>query len=249
MRLFSCSNCGQPVYFENKYCQSCGNKLGFDPLELSMVSLTTLKDGSLLEQASGKKYHYCSNYQYDVCNWVIPDTDPASFCIACSLNRVIPDLTNPKYHNSWAKIEVAKHRLIYALLQWNLPVHSKALHEDGLLFDFLPNPDNNAPRILTGHNNGLITINIAEADDVEREMAKNNMDEVYRTVLGHFRHEIGHYYWDLFIQNTTYLSEFRNLFGDETYDYQLALNRYYMEGPFVMWRDSYISAYASMHPW
>jgi hypothetical protein len=249
MRLFTCGNCGHPVYFQNTYCQSCGNSLGFDPNRLLMISLTLQNEGSLSEQASGQTYHYCANHEYDVCNWIIPDTDPASFCIACSLNRVIPDLSNMVYRARWEKTEAAKHRLVYTLLKWGLPVQSKMFDEAGLVFDFMADAGNNEPRVLTGHTNGVITINIAEADDAEREMARNSMDEVYRTLLGHFRHEVGHYYWDLLIQHSSFLQEFRTLFGDETCNYQEALNRHYAEGAPASWNGNYISSYATMHPW
>ncbi|GAB3418431.1 putative zinc-binding peptidase [Niabella aquatica] len=214
-----------------------------------MIALAHQNNGCLLEQASGKNYHYCANYAYGVCNWVIPDADPAGFCVACALNRIIPDLSNPMYRARWEKTEAAKHRLIYSLLQWGLPVQRKAFDNTGLVFDFMADPGNDSPRILTGHSNGVITINIAEADDVEREMARNSMDEVYRTLLGHFRHEIGHYYWDLLIQGSLLLQEFRTLFGNETHNYQEALNRHYAAGAPPTWNENYISAYATMHPW
>lgn len=251
MQLFTCSHCGQPVYFDNTFCAHCGNQLGFDAIGLKMVSLSVDADGHLAEQSTGQYFHYCQNHQHDVCNWVIPDEDPATFCLACALNRTIPDINQHEYLDRWKKIESAKHRLIYALQKWQLPVFSKAVDEEkGLIFDFkADNPNDKKNRVLTGHADGVITMNIAEADDVEREMAKNNMDEVYRTVLGHFRHEVGHYYWDLLIADSPYLHEFRQIFGDETYSYQDALDKHYQEGAPTDWQRNYISSYATMHPW
>ena len=49
---------------------------------------------------------------------------------------------------------------------------------------------------MTGHNNGLITLALKEADDAVREQVREAMGEPYRTLLGHFRHESGHYFWD-----------------------------------------------------
>ena len=142
---------------------------------------------------------------YNVCNWLVPVGSASPFCTACQLNRTIPDLTKPEYLEKWNAIEIAKHRLIYQLLRLQLPVVSKDQDEvHGLAFDFIAD-DKTAKKkqVFTGHDNGLITINIAEADDIDREMARKQMDEVYRTLLGHFRHEIGHYYWDRLIANTS----------------------------------------------
>jgi hypothetical protein len=251
MQVFKCDNCDQPVYYDNTHCLKCQNNLGFDSIQLKMVSLHQNQNGSLSETYTGQGYHYCSNRQFGVCNWVIPNENPSEFCLACSLNRIIPDISKPEYLARWKVIELAKHRLIYALLRWGFPIISKSMdYERGLAFNFKSDsamPD--GQRVMTGHANGLITMNIAEADDVEREMARNSMDEVYRTVLGHFRHEIGHYYWDRLIAGTENLSTFRKLFGDETYSYQEALNHYYKHGAPADWNENYISAYATMHPW
>lgn len=251
MQLFQCSHCGQPVYFDNTFCASCGNQLGFDSTQLNMLSLQTLPDGSIADNATGQHYHFCDNHQHNVCNWVIPDSDTATFCVACSLNRTIPDISKPAYLARWEVIERAKHRLVYSLLKWGLPVVSKAFDEEkGLIFDFKSDENSqDGKRVLTGHANGVITMNIEEADDVEREMAKNNMDEVYRTVLGHFRHEVGHYYWDILIDNGPFLEEYRTIFGDERESYQEALEKHYQNGAPADWNVHFISAYASTHPW
>jgi hypothetical protein len=145
-------------------------------------------------------------------------------------------------------IEAAKHRLIYSLIRLQLPFVSKVKQpEKGLCFDFVADEQNK--KVFTGHDNGLITINIKEADSIEREMAKKNMNEPYRTLLGHFRHEIGHYYWDVLISNTNNLFSFRQLFGDDSNDYEQALNWHYQNGAPANWAENYISAYASTHPW
>lgn len=253
MKLFTCTNCNNPVYFENTFCIHCNASLGFDADMLQPVALIAENNG-LLSFAKKKKtvfYKYCSNYQYGVCNWLVPAEDSSAFCIACSLNRTIPDLSNPDYVNRWRSIEVAKHRLVYQLLRMQLPVISKQQDEQtGLVFDFKANePNSEEERVLTGHDNGVITINIDEADDIEREMARRQMDEVYRTLLGHFRHEVGHYYWDRLIDNTPDLEKCRQVFGDDSIDYSEALQKHYNEGAPANWNENYISMYATTHPW
>ena len=252
MQLFECSNCHQPVYFDNNYCTSCQHVLGFDAKQMQMVALEGSEDTAIwTEPSSQTQYKFCQNKQYHVCNWLLLETDQHEFCLACSLNRVIPNLSDPKYRQRWHKIELAKHRLVYALLRWKLPLENKVQNPElGLAFDFKADPNcPNEPKVMTGHDNGLITLNIAEADDVERAMARDNMDEVYRTLLGHFRHEIGHYYWDVLVDGTEFLQPCRALFGDERMDYQEALDRHYHQGPPSDWMQHYISPYATMHPW
>jgi len=248
MKLFQCQHCRQPAYFENTSCSNCKTLLGFDPIQLDLLALPDRGEEGELIDTSGNAYRYCQNQKQGGCNWLISHADPGRFCMACSLNRVIPDLSNPAYRKRWRTIENAKHRLLYALLRWQLPFFSKTHNPDtGLGFEFKAANENE--RVMTGHASGIITMNIAEADDVERAMAKKHMDEVYRTVLGHFRHEIGHYYWDILIAGSDYLSDFRNLFGDERTSYQQALKNHYQKSATNGWQESYISSYASAHPW
>lgn len=252
MQLFQCSYCTQPVYFDNYSCTHCQHVLGFDAKHTQMLALTGPNAvGAFTETQTQKNYKFCMNKQYEVCNWLLDLEDPNDFCLACGLNRVIPDLNDLKYRQRWHKIELAKHRLIYSVLRWQLPLENKVQNPNqGLAFDFKADPNcPNEPKVMTGHDNGLITLNIAEADDVERAMARDQMDEVYRTLLGHFRHEIGHYYWDVLVDGTAFLEPCRALFGDERMDYQAALDRHYQNGPAPDWMSRYISPYASMHPW
>jgi hypothetical protein len=171
-------------------------------------------------------------------------------CIACRLNRTIPNLDDADNAGYWSRIEIAKRRLVAQLLAVGLPVKSK-LDEDperGLMFDFLRSPPG-GPAVMTGHANGLITINVEEADDVKREKIKHDLHEPYRTLLGHFRHEVGHYYWDRLVRDSAWLAPFRQLFGDERASYAEALKRNYEQGPPADWANSYISSYATTHPW
>ncbi|SDM25050.1 hypothetical protein SAMN05421823_111222 [Catalinimonas alkaloidigena] len=252
MQLFKCTHCGQLLYFENHHCEKCGYPLGFEPEKLKLVPLVPVHDAVFEIYENGPEtYRYCDNHQHGVCNWLVPTDSPSAYCKACELNRTVPDLSNPDYVARWQTLEFAKHRLVYALLRMKLPLISKFQDPDkGLAFDFLANPtEEGAPRVLTGHADGLITINIEEADDLEREMARKNMDEAYRTVLGHFRHEVGHYYWDRLIADDGRQEAFRALFGDEQADYGEALEKHYETGPPDHWQEEYISAYATTHPW
>lgn len=253
MKLFKCTHCGHLLYFENKQCGHCGHRLGFDVPHLQLVPL--IEEGNDTFTIYGHNnlttYRYCDNHTYGVCNWLVETGGTSTYCKACSLNRTIPDLSKIEYLNRWKEIEKAKHRLIYALLRMHLPLDSKAGNPGkGLTFDFKADEnDNSGEKILTGHDDGLITINIAEADDIEREMARKAMDELYRTVLGHFRHEVGHFYWDRLIDGSHYLDECRQLFGDDRRDYSEALKVHYAQGPPPDWNTSFISAYATTHPW
>ncbi len=196
-------------------------------------------------------YRRCANLESPAgCNWLVPNDDPQQLCVSCRLNRTIPDLSIAENRENWARIEIAKRRLISAVVALGLPIRSR-LGEDperGLAFDFLHTPAQ-GPTVLTGHENGIITLNIEEADDATREKIREQFHESYRTLLGHLRHEIGHYYWDRLIPGTSWHARFRALFGDESQDYSAMLAKHYASGPPADWPDRYVSAYASAHPW
>ena len=212
--------------------------------------------------AQVQTYARCANLTTPAaCNWLIALVPATGFesqppaqllCHACRLNRTIPDLNDGAHPDNgvlWGKIELAKRRLFSSLLALGLPVQS--LTEDpvrGMAFDLLRSPDGGPP-ITTGHHNGLITLNLLEADDAAREAVRAAMREPYRTLLGHFRHEIGHYYWDRLVRGTPWMDGFRALFGDETQDYAACLQTNYTQGPPADWALHYVSAYASSHPW
>jgi hypothetical protein len=253
MKLFECQNCRQPLYFENTRCESCGLALGYLPGR-ETVSALKGSEGDWRPLAERRwKYRYCANVVHGVCNWLVRTDSPDALCLACRHNRTIPDLSVPENQPRWQKIEIAKHRLFYTLLKLRLPLASKL--EDpggGLAFDFLAVPLDPAAAeaaVVTGHASGLITIALTEADDVERERQRSQMHEPYRTLLGHFRHEVAHYYWDRLIARSPKLDEFRSIFGDERQHYSAALQRHYAQGPPPDWAEHYITAYASTHPW
>ena len=221
MNVFHCDHCEQLVFFENTVCVKCGNTLAYLPDLADMGSLNPAGEclwRSPLPSAEGRLYRLCDNYtRYNVCNWVVRDNDPNALCQSCRLTRVIPDLDRPGNKESWYKLEVAKRRLVYSLLALGCPVESMLEQpESGLAFEFLADSDTEGkPPVLTGHADGVITLNIAEANDVERERRRIQHHEPYRTLLGHFRHEVGHYYWDRLIRNGPLIGAFRERFGDE----------------------------------
>jgi hypothetical protein len=255
VKIFECQNCGQLLYFENIRCEHCGHVLGFLP---ETLLLTALQDaGEPLWRplaAADESYRFCANAAHGVCNWLVPAGGENAFCRACSLNRTIPDLDVAGHLKLWQRLENAKHRVVYGLLRLGLPLESKELAPDrGMAFDFLAAGDGSmfreGPQIMTGHSEGLITINLAEADDAERERQRQNMAEPYRTIIGHFRHEVGHHYWERLLRDSSRIEACRKLFGDERRDYGEALEQYYANPPQPGWHSDFVSAYASAHPW
>jgi hypothetical protein len=251
MTLYSCGNCKNLLFFENTVCLNCQHPVGFDPGSLSMISLVAGNEKEFSNVINtGETFRFCINAEYGTCNWLLPSAQGPGFCRACVLNRVIPTLTSEENLKRWKNIEVAKHRLVYSLLRLKLPIDPKKENEEeGIAFDFMADVSPEQ-RVVTGHDKGTITLNIEEADEAQLTRHKLDLGERYRTLLGHFRHEIGHYYWDLLIkQNPKLLAKFRKLFGSDELEYGQALENYYNNGAPVNWSDTFISPYASAHPW
>jgi hypothetical protein len=250
MKLFRCDHCGQTLYFENVACENCGRRLGYLPEDNDIISLDPDGMAWTSPKHPGRRYIFCANEALGSCNWLISaEAGGPVYCRACRHNEMIPDLTDPRRLVQWQTIERAKHRLIYALLRLGLPLATRT--EDpihGLGFRFLADELAPAP-VVTGHVGGTITIALAEADDAQREMRRTQLREPYRTLLGHFRHEIGHHYWDLLVAGQPIHSDYRALFGDESLDYLSALQTYYAGGASPDWQQRYISAYATSHAW
>ena len=244
MKTFKCGACGNTVYFENVKCLRCGHALGFSSDKLEIRALTEIEGGLYSEYRKGPAslVRYCANAESGVCNWLVHDGSPSPFCTACALNRTIPDLSDPANLLAWGEFERAKKRLIYSLLGLGLPLDGAAVGKAPLNFDFISDA-------LTGHLDGVITIAVGEADSVERERQRKAMAETYRSLLGHLRHESGHYYWMLLIEGTGNIGSFRQLFGDERESYGAALERHHAQGPPDDWTQRHVSAYASAHPW
>lgn len=256
-RVYRCQ-CGRPVFFRNSVCLACKTPLGYEPNLGRICPLTAGPEADTWtligdQDAAKRIYRYCANITSpSTCNWLTeayPDEKEPALCSSCRLNRTIPDLSDPANGENWRRIELAKRRLISALVLLRLPLKSKMDDpEGGLAFDFLKTLPGGPP-VMTGHAGGVITLNIEEADDSTRESIREQMHEPYRTLLGHLRHEIGHYYWDRLIAGTEWVEPFRGIFGDERQDYADALQRHYQQGPPADWPQSHVSAYASSHPW
>ncbi|TWB40989.1 zinc-binding metallopeptidase family protein [Nitrospirillum pindoramense] len=248
MNLFNCQACGQMLYFENRLCERCSHRLGYLPDDDRMHALEAEGDAWRALGAPDALYKFCANAGQDACNWLIAADAAEPLCAACRHNRTIPDVSHPTALAQWRKIELAKHRLFYTLIKLGLPLANRADDPDGgLAFDFLDDPPEGA--VMTGHDNGLITLALKEADDAERETRRTQLHEPYRTLLGHFRHEVGHYYWDRLVRDEDRLEACRALFGDERQDYAAALQRHYDQGAPADWQQGFISAYATSHPW
>ncbi|MDO8906500.1 putative zinc-binding metallopeptidase [Hydrogenophaga sp.] len=271
MKTFQCSHCQSLVFFNDLICLNCQHSLGFDPCSLTLLAMTPVSQGSAedntqtigssglwqvagdasTEQASpAGAFRFCRNHtDHRACNFLVAEDDPEGYCVSCRQTRVIPNLDMPGNLQRWATIEHAKRRLFYTLAKLGL---EEAVSGGGGLrtpaYEFLEDIPGEIP-VMTGHDDGLITINIAEADDAERTRRRVDLHEPYRTLLGHLRHEVGHYFWDQFFLNDPQaIHDFREIFGDETLDYGQALQQHYQQ-PRGDWQSAYVSSYATSHPW
>lgn len=241
MKRYYC-RCGNEIFFDNTFCNVCGGALGFIAEQQAMIRL---------ERQNG--YRPCQHRADLDCNWLVGSGDANPQCRACRLTRTIPNLDINNNRQRWAKLEATKRRAFYMLLRLQLPIPDRHNgSQKALLFDFLEdqrsNPFSELDMVYTGHAEGVITLNAAEADDSYRSAAQQQMNEAYRTLLGHFRHELGHFYWMALQDNAEEVTDFRRLFGDERQDYQSALQHFYQHGARSDWQNHYISAYASAHP-
>jgi hypothetical protein len=249
MKLFSCDHCGNALYFENVVCERCGHRLGYVPMANALLSLEADNGVWRTPLFREQAYVFCANAEHGACNWLIEAAPTGEiYCRACRHNELIPAVDDPDNLRRWQVIERAKKRLVYSLLRMHLPLATR--REDpvhGLSFRFLSEAIAPTP-VMTGHEAGIITIALTEADDAQREYRRAQLNEPYRTLLGHFRHEIGHYYWDILVSQSPHLDEFRARFGDES-NYDDSLQRYYGGPPSADWQSHYISVYATSHPW
>ena len=252
--------CGAPLFRGNTSCLRCGSLIGYLPdrgwlLAFAKVGLASNGSGaapaytSPLPALARRSFKPCTGRNSaHQCNWMIDAADPATQCLACSLTRTTPDLSAFGATDRWSAAEHAKRHVLIQLLRLRLPVRSRHTHPDGIWFDFLEPLPGGLP-FLTGHADGLITINLAEADAAHRAVIQEQMGESYRTLTGHIRHELAHYYWERFAKDAGWLQSIRLLFGDDTCDYGQALAAYHRTGPRRDWGSRFISPYASSHPW
>lgn len=267
MRTFLCS-CGNQLFFDNSVCMRCKHEVGWCPVCLLITDVTTSGDGTFSCSRCASSLVKCSNYaSYNVCNRFVAcvpargtqgETSAGVFCDCCRFNHTIPDLSVNGNKEKWYRLEAAKRRVVYDLNMLGFPYGTEADGvTPGLRFEFKADimPDRvyrdmgAGQKVFTGHDNGVITINIQEADDVAREKLRVDMGEAQRSLLGHFRHEFGHYVWDVLIKGKRE-NDSMALFGDHNDpQYDQALKTYYANGPKPNWLLNYVSAYATMHPW
>lgn len=257
MRPFECSVCGQVLFFENSTCLRCGSALGFMPDERRVVALVAVADATFeraggdatFERADGRRdrYRHCANLSLARCNWLIAADDDAALCRSCRLTTVRPNDTETDSIAAFADAEAAKRRLLYQLMALGLPIIDRSVDAArGVAFELL---SSRGQQVITGHDAGVITLDLSESDDAHREFVRQQLGEAYRTVLGHLRHEIGHYYWPLLVLDARRVDAFRALFGDERVSYDDAREQHYARGPAFDWSGAHVSQYATMHPW
>lgn len=258
MRLYRCDNCGNAIHFENRACVNCGMRLGFMPETLAMHTVQLDADGERWRRLDQQQfvYRFCPNAVWDICNWLVPAESPEPYCEACRHNGLVPDPNTETGLKRWRAISDAQRHLFYSFLRWDLPRPTRAEDpQGGLIFDLKNDdilPDGTCAPALIGHDEGRIVIRTAEADDLTREQMREQMNEPYRTLLGHFRHETGHFIWNRMVRDADggrRLNAFRDVFGDERQDYSEALKQHYDNGSPPNWQASYISDYATTHPW
>ncbi len=241
VKAFRCRVCDNSLYFENSVCVSCGTSLGFSRAERAIVPVDA--SGTYVD-ATGVVWHVCANLNLSGCTWLAPLK--GGQCSSCDLTRTRPHDADLVGLENFPTAEQAKRHLLVELDTLGFDVVGKDEDPDnGIAFDLLSSVDEN---VVIGHESGVITIDLAESDDAYREKVRARLSEPYRTMLGHFRHEFGHYAeWQL-VRGEELMSRCRELFGDESKDYQAEIERHYDQGPPEGWESSYISTYATMHP-
>jgi hypothetical protein len=250
MRRYFCPHCTNEVHFDNTVCIKCDWKLGYlSSFDQFFAAPANSSEGP----GNGRTEVNCANHDLIGCNWLVEPNGATPFCTSCRHTLIIPDLSTDQNIARWARLERAKRMLFYALHKLHLPLPEQGeAPSKWLRFEFkadLLSFDGQRTSVMTGHEGGLITINIAEADDDIRERHRVAMGEPYRTLIGHFRHEVGHYYWDRLVADAGRIEAFRSMFGDERVPYAEALQRHYQSGAPPGWETLYVSSYASSHPW
>jgi hypothetical protein len=250
MRLFHCATCAQMVFFENTLCLNCLSGLGFHTRRRDLVTVQVdgdLDAGRLRivgDADDAPPVFRCANTELTRCNWLVDA--PGALCASCRLTRTRPSDQDAEGLLDFADAEGAKRRLLFTLFELDLPVVGFREQEGGLSFKLL---SSDRETVTTGHAGGVITLDLDEVDNAHREMMREQLGEPYRTLLGHFRHEVGHYYWPIVVEQTGLIDRYRELFGDERESYADALDRHYRTGPPDDWAARHVSAYATMHPW
>ena len=242
MKLLICPtpDCSGLLYLEDLRCDTCGAEVAYHTLSETMVAVT----GPDIEVAN-RLWHPCVNRDRD-CNWLAADDSSTDQCFSCRLTRVRPNDNDPDALERLAEAEKSKRRVLVQLNSLGLPIDPYFESDGGLGFDLL---SSEYEKVTIGQANGIVTIDLAETLDAHRERLRVALGEPYRTMLGHFRHEIGHYYFYRLVQpSSAAVARFTELFGDSDTDYQAALDRHYRDGAPAGWERQYVSSYATMHP-
>ncbi|MEJ1155589.1 zinc-binding metallopeptidase family protein [Microbacterium marmarense] len=237
-----CPHCRRFVYLDTLVCPNCTTQLGYD---LASRQFHSVVDGQVAIDSNLR--FTCSNREW-LCNWLVADDASAGRCYSCRLTRRKPDANDTVALEALAKTEESKRRLVLQLGDLGLPIAPWYLHEGGLGFDLISSLSD-GKRVTIGHANGIVTVDLAESLDDRREGLRVSLGEPYRTMLGHLRHEVGHYFQGVLLRDDSDWDQCRNLFGDERASYQDAIKRHYALGAPEGWQSSFISEYATMHPW
>ena len=253
MRPHACQYCASAVFFDDTRCGRCHSELGYWAETDTVCVLDPIKQTTAIYQSWSvpeRRLRRCANSHFDACNWIVDADGSERMCSACRHNRIVPSIWKPDAMRAWRKIELAKRKFFSALHRLDLVrVIDRFGGSQSLGFQFLDDPEDGGPAVMTGHLSGLITIATKEADDAERERRRTLLGEPYRTLLGHFRHESGHYFWDRLVSDDGQETACRAVFGNHEEDYQAALARHYQTGARADWHKEFVSPYATVHPW
>ena len=246
MQQFRCAVCQQLLFFDNSTCLSCGSTLGYFADDQVLTALRPVDGGFERSDGAAGVFRHCANKLVARCNWMVAADDAGEMCSSCRLTSVRPNDAEKEWLPAFADAESAKRRLIHQLNRLGLPVIDRSIDSaGGVAFELLSSRGNN---VITGHDGGIITLDLSESDNAHREFVRQQLGEPYRTVLGHLRHEIGHYYWTTIVERDGDLDTFRAMFGDERVSYEAALEQHY-GGANTDWSGTHVSQYATMHPW
>jgi hypothetical protein len=246
MHIFRCDRCGHVVDFTDHECGSCHAQLGYVSEQRSIEVLAPSSDAAIYEIAGvAGGFWRCLNAAWG-CNWMLPSRSETPWCRSCRLTRGRPDEERPDAVAAWMSAEAAKRRLVHQLDTLGLPIEGRSSESpDGLAFDLVHLPGEGG---ITGHFEGVVTLDLAETDDQHRDELRLRLSEPFRTVIGHLRHEIGHHYWSVLVRDREHVTVFRRLFGDERVDYREAVEAYYTDGRPTWDPTVHVTAYAASHP-
>jgi hypothetical protein len=257
MRIFHCDRCGAILAFAAQTCETCGSTIGYVPDQRTLRVIVPSYDPTVFrfdlsvyrldraDDADTAVMWRCLNSAWG-CNWMLPVDSGETWCRSCRLTRGRPDVGRPEAIEAWMAAEGAKRRLVHQLDEFALPIEMKSESmPDGLVFDLVYLPGEGG---LTGHLGGVVTVDLAETDEAHRDDLRRRLGEPFRTVIGHLRHEVGHYYWPRLVGQTDEIGAFRRLFGDERDDYGEAVQRYYAGAGGCWDRTRFLTAYAAAHP-